>query len=257
MTAWSLPKQDYWSTPFAEALLHHLDLVPGLSILDIASGDGIPAFHLAERVGPTGQVLGIDCNEHVLARARAIQGAQLPWLQFTCLDMRALPESLPRFDRVTGNLSVMFLRPNRFEAIRGLADHLAPGGQLVLTFPSLGTFDRLWRRIDQAMAARDLRAERRRLEAYVTERPSAADGRHWLEDLGFDRIEAVDRPLDVPTGSGSAFLYHPLLRNGFLDDVYECFEDQRIADEVMGQVADDLPSFIPLTAQRCVISGWK
>ena len=26
---WPLPKQDYWSTPFAEALLHHRDLFPG------------------------------------------------------------------------------------------------------------------------------------------------------------------------------------------------------------------------------------
>ena len=58
-------------------------------------------------------------------------------------------------------------------------------------------------------------------------------------------------------GAGPAFLHHPLLRGGFLDDVYECFEDQGLADEVMTRVSEDMGSFTPLLAQRCVLSGWK
>ena len=133
---WPLPKHDYWSTPFAESLLRHLALSPGIRILDIASGHGIPAFYLAEQIGPTGEVLAIDVSAGQVARARAIQGRQLPWLRFECMDMRSLPPALPAFDRITGNLSVMFFRPNRFEAVRGLVERLNPGGQLVLTFPS-------------------------------------------------------------------------------------------------------------------------
>ena len=252
---WPLPHKDYWSTPFAEALLHHLSLFPGAAILDVACGSGIPAFYLAEQAGSTGQVVGIDLNEHQIARARAIQGAHLPWLRFECLDMRALPSTLPAFDRITGNLSVMFFRPDHFEAIRGLLAHLKPGGQLALSFPSLGTFDSLWRRIDLEMTTRGLDAERHALAAYVGERPSAQDARQWLETLGFERIEVSEKPLEIATGPGAAFLYHPLLRGGFLDDVYECFSDQAVADAVMTTVAADLPSFIPLIAQRCVLSG--
>lgn len=254
---WPLPAHDYWSTPFAESLLQHLDLCPGAFILDIASGHGIPAFYLAEQVGPTGQVLAIDLSERQVENARVIQGAQLPWLRFECLDMRALPPRLPCFDRITGNLSVMFFRPNRFQTVQGLVEHLKPGGQLVLTFPSLGTFDSLWRRIDQEMAVRGLLAERRQLEAYLAERPSAEDVRGWLDRLHLARIAVTEYPLDVATGAGPAFLYHPLLRGGFLDDVYECFEDQGLADEVMSRVSEDVGSFTPLIAQRCVLSGWK
>jgi SAM-dependent methyltransferase len=238
-------------------LLHDLDLFPGASVMDIACGDGLPAFHLAERVGPEGRVLGIDINERLVSRARAIQGLHLPWLQFECLDMRALPSSLETFDRITGNLSVMFLRPNRFEALRSLVGHLRPGGQLVLTFPSLGTFDSLWRRIDREMAARHLMVERGRLAAYIAERPSAEDSREWLKALGLERIEVAEWPLEIKTGSGEMLLHHPLLRGGFLDDAYECFDDSHLADHVMNAVADDVPSFTPLIAQRCVMSGWK
>ena len=108
MPSWSLPKQDPWSTPFAESLLKHLDLFPGATILDVASGHGIPAFYLAEQVGPTGQVVGIDLNAHQVRSARVVQGQQLPWLRFECLDMRALPSNLPSADRITGNLSVRY-----------------------------------------------------------------------------------------------------------------------------------------------------
>lgn len=254
---WALPRHDYWSTPFAELLLHHLDLFPGAEVLDIASGHGIPAFHLAEQVGPTGTVLGIDWSEPQVASARAIQGMHLPWLRFECRDLRILPQELPAFDRITGNLSVMFFRPHRAEVVKGLVSHLKPGGQLVLTFPSLGTFDRLWRRIDREMAVRGLRIERQRLAAYVAERPSAEDGRRWLEAAGLARLAVTEWPLEVPTGPGLAFLHHPLLRGGFLDDVYDCFEDACLAEAVMKPVSEDLPSFVPLIAQRCVLSGWR
>lgn len=254
---WALPQQDDWSTPFAEVLLQQLDLRPGLRILDVACGHGIPAFYLAEQVGPTGMVVGIDASRGQVASARAIQRDELPWLRFECLDMRALPASCPTFQRITGNLSVMFFRPHRFEAVRGLTEHLEPGGQLVLTFPSLGTFDSIWQRIDQEMCRQSLRTERERLAAHVAERPSAKEARGWLEQLEMERIVVIEKPLEVASGSGQWFLQHPLLRGGFLDDAYECFDDARVAEEVMTRVSQDLERMRPLIAQRCAISGWK
>jgi SAM-dependent methyltransferase len=256
-TCWPLPKHDYWSTPFAESLLQHLDLRPGLRILDVASGHGIPAFYLAEQVGPTGEVLAIDVSAGQVARARAIQGSHLPWLRFECMDMRSLPSDLPSFDRITGNLSVMFFRPDRLQAVRGLVKHLAPGGQLVLTFPSYGTFDSLWQVVNKAMIQHGLIKERERFQAYLNERPSAHDGEGWFESLSLERVEAIEYPLEVATGPGYEFLHHPLLRGGFLDDVYECFENQAFADRFMTAIARDITLFTPLIAQRCVLSGSK
>src|SRR5215208_1637399 len=251
MVRWSLPKQDYWSTPFAEVLLQQLDLFAGASILDIASGHGIPAFYMAEQVGPTGTVFAIDVSEHQVENARRVQGHHLTWLRFECADMRALPPELPSFDRITGNLSVMFFRPNRLEVLRGLVKHLKPAGQLVLTFPSLGTFEAMWRRIDKEMALRGLVKERGRLDAHVAERPSAVESRGWLDQVGLERIVVSEYPLEVATGAGQDFLCHPLLRGGFLDDVYECFDDQELAEAIMTNVSEDLQSVTPLIALRC------
>ncbi|MEK6585984.1 MAG: SAM-dependent methyltransferase, partial [Nitrospirota bacterium] len=148
-------------------------------------------------------------------------------------------------------------RPNRFEAVRGLVERLNPGGQLILTFPSYGTFDSLWQLVNQAMIQQGLINERERFQEYLKERPSAQDGRRWFEELDLERVEAIEYPLEVATGPGQEFLYHPLLRGGFLDDVYECFEDQSLAEQFMIDIAQDITRFTPLIAQRCVLSGWK
>lgn len=255
--SWPLPQNDPWSTKFAESLLSHLDLRPGVSILDVACGDGIPAFYLAEQVGPTGRLLAMDRSQAQLAGARVQQGNALPWLEFACMDLRALPVTLPSFDRITGNLSFMFFRPNRYDALQGLVSHLNPGGQIVLTFPSLGTFDSLWKRVDQEMEQRDLVQERQALADYIAERPSAQQVTNWFEDLRMERIVVTEDPLEVKTGPGLAFLHHPLLRGGFLDDVYECFQDQTLAEEFMVTIANDIASFVPLLALRCTMAAWK
>jgi ubiquinone/menaquinone biosynthesis C-methylase UbiE len=251
-----LPKKDPWSRPFAESLLTHLDLQAGLTVLDVNCGDGIPAFYLAHHVGLAGQVLAIDVSEGQLMRARAVQGPYFPWLEFRREDVKQLPQNLGRFDRITGNLSFMFFRPDREKMLHQLLRFVSPGGQLVLTFPSLGTFDSLWQRIDREMLARGLTAEREKLMEYIDERPSAENARDWLQSGGLERIDVTEYPLEVETGPGHEFLYHPLLRGGFLDDVYECFTDQELAESFMQNIAAETPSFVPLIAQRCVMSGW-
>ncbi len=253
---WNLPDRDSWSTPFAQSLLAHLDLQPGLSILDVACGDGIPAFYLADQVGPGGSVLGVDVSPWQVARARTVQGGALPWCRFLCADVRQLPETLPKFDRITGNLSVMFFRPDRPAALRGLLAHLKPAGQLVLTFPSVGTFASLWAKVDRELIARGHRIERERFQAYLAERPSAQEVRAWLAELGMERIRVEEQPLEVHSEAGPALLHHPLLRGGFLDDVYECFTDAAAAEAMMQSVAEDLSDVQPLLAMRCVMSGW-
>jgi hypothetical protein len=107
------------------------------------------------------------------------------------------------------------------------------------------------------MAGRRLSEERRRLEAYVGERPSAAQGHQWLNKLNLERIIVSEYPLEVAAGHGRAFLHDPLLRGGFLDDVYECFDDATLAEEIMTAVSEDVASFLPLIALRCVLAGWK
>ncbi len=254
---WALPQEDYWSTPFAQVLLEHLDLFPGAKVLDVAAGSGIPSFYLADQVGPEGEVLAVDIHHHQVLRSRAAQGTRMPWLKFEVGDMRQLPPTLPQFDRITGNIAFMFFRPDRPAALKSLLQFLKPGGQIVLTYPSQGTFDSLWNHVRKKMEAEKLSSEIEALQEYLDERPSADHSRQWLTELGMQKVEANQYPLEIATGPGREFLEHPLLRGGFLDDIYECFKDQTRAHKFMDEISEEIEHFTPLYAQRCAMSGWK
>ena len=150
-----------------------------------------------------------------------------------------------------------FFRPKRFEALQNLIRFLKPGGQIVLTFPSLGTFDSLWNYVEKEMMVRNLNEEKTALNEYIFERPSASQARKWLQELGMERVSVSEHPLEIFTGPGREFLEHPLLRGGFLDDVYECFQNQNLANDFMKSISENISSFTPLYAIRCAMCGWK
>ena len=106
------------------------------------------------------------------------------------------------------------------------------------------------------VAHRNLLKERKALAEYTEERPSANQARQWLEELGMKKVSVTECPLEIQSGSSREFLEHPLLRGGFLDDNYECFQDQALAEEFMTNISNALPRITPLIAQRCAMSGW-
>jgi SAM-dependent methyltransferase len=66
-----------------------LALQPGEAVIDIGSGPGFLASEMAETVGPSGSVLGIDKAPVMLRRASARNTR--PWLRFGSGDAMALP----------------------------------------------------------------------------------------------------------------------------------------------------------------------
>ena len=59
-----------WSAPFGLALLKEVDLRANLVALDVGSGLGFPSIELAQRLGSTGRVFGIDPWTAANERAR-------------------------------------------------------------------------------------------------------------------------------------------------------------------------------------------
>jgi ubiquinone/menaquinone biosynthesis C-methylase UbiE len=90
------------------AVLPKLPLKNGMSVLDVGCGWGDMSIQVAERVGPEGRVVGIDCVEAFLEEARRdAAAAGLSHVEFKRGDAEVgLPES--EFDYVVARFGTMF-----------------------------------------------------------------------------------------------------------------------------------------------------
>jgi SAM-dependent methyltransferase len=109
---------------------------PGERVLDVACGTGVVARQAAQRVGPTGTVVGLDLNPGMLAVAAAAASANggapasapITWRQGSANDM-PLPDA--SFDVVYCQLGLQFF-PDRVAALHDMRRVLVPGGRLGL-----------------------------------------------------------------------------------------------------------------------------
>jgi len=107
-------------------------LLPGQQVLDIACGTGDPTLAAAERVGPTGHVLGIDFIDELLDHARAKAAARgLRHAEFACIDGETLAFPPASFDRVTIRWGLMFMT-DPAACLARVHRALVPGGVLAV-----------------------------------------------------------------------------------------------------------------------------
>ena len=112
---------------FTKHLFEHAGIAPGMKVLDVGSGAGDVALLLAELIGPTGSIVGVDVYPKVLETARArLQAAGFEHATFLAGDIREVVLDND-FDAVVGRNILMYVA-NPTEVLRICASHLRPGG---------------------------------------------------------------------------------------------------------------------------------
>ena len=112
---------------------------PGQRVLDLAAGSGDMARLLAERAGPSGQVVVADINPRMLevARVRLVDRGRVEGMSYTLGDA----ESLPFADNLFHCVCIAFGLRNvtrKERALQSMYRVLRPGGQvLILEFSHL------------------------------------------------------------------------------------------------------------------------
>jgi len=121
--------------PITRRFFVEAGIAPGMRVLDIGSGVGDVAFLAADLVGKAGGVTGIDQSNAALATARDRAGAlglgNVRFEEAGLTDFR----SGQQFDAIVGRYILMYI-PDVAAMLRGLIQHLRPGGLLCFHEPS-------------------------------------------------------------------------------------------------------------------------
>ena len=122
----------FWDR-YGRRTVERLALPPGARVLDAGCGSGASAIPAAERVGPCGNVIGVDVAERLLAIARRKAAERgLRNVEFRHGDMRQLSYPDAYFDAVLCVFAVFFAADMAAQA-RELWRMVRPGGQLAVT----------------------------------------------------------------------------------------------------------------------------
>jgi ubiquinone/menaquinone biosynthesis C-methylase UbiE len=129
-------------TSFGQRLVELAHLPEGAHVLDVAAGRGAILFPAAERVGASGNVVGIDLAERMVKETRKeIHKRQITHASMYCMDAEQLPFSAASFDVVCCGFALFFL-PHPERALQEWLRVLKPGGRIAVS--TWGKTDERW-----------------------------------------------------------------------------------------------------------------
>ncbi len=136
---------------FGRRLVEFACLPPGARLLDIACGRGAVLFPAAEKVGPAGEVTGVDLSAGMVAETRReIAARSIPNARVMQMDAEQLQFPDGSFDGVLCGFALFFF-PNLGRALAEIRRVLAPGGMVAVS--TWGTWDERWKWLDDLFKA--------------------------------------------------------------------------------------------------------
>ncbi|HOY11910.1 MAG TPA: methyltransferase domain-containing protein [Saprospiraceae bacterium] len=205
-----------WSASFGLLLLKHLELKANQTILDIGSGTGFPLFELAERVGNSCKLFGLDPWKN--ANLRAQEKIKNYGISNTTL-IESSAENLP-FEDQSLDLIVSNLGINNFDdpdlVYKECHRVLKTSGKLVITTNLHGHWKELYEIWYQTLHQIGNESYFKMIENEEAHRRNLAGVYQLFTNNGFQITKAVEDSFTMKFLDGSAFLNHHFIQLGWL-----------------------------------------
>lgn len=206
-----------WSAMFGTLLLKHVPLKQEMQVLDVGCGTGFPLLELAQRLGSTSKVFGVDPWEGAIHRAkRKAQIWNVSNVDFRQADAAEMYFDDEQFDLIVSNLGI-----NNFD---NPADVLAecwrvskPASKIALTTNLKGHMHEFYNVFESTLLDLGEKQAVNDLKRHVDRRATIEGVTNLLEKAGYRLSNVREETFTMRFADGSTFLRHYFIKLAFLD----------------------------------------
>lgn len=207
-----------WSAPFGIRLLDTIQLKPNLNVLDIGCGMGFPLVEVAERLGPSCTVYGIDPWEQAVNRVRLkLKTYGITNVRVSTDSAEAMPFDDSFFDLLVSNNGINNVQDIE-KSLSECCRVCRRGAQFVLTFNLPESMIEFYTDFQSVLARHDLRDSVIAMQEHIQKkRPSVSRVEFLLKTSGFEIVSTRQDSFNLRYLNAEAMFHHHFIKYWFLD----------------------------------------
>jgi arsenite methyltransferase len=214
----SMDEIPLWSAPFGLILLENFKIKPEMTVLDVGFGTGFPLLELAQRLGKSATIYGIDPWKAAHERTRLKMNLlNIKNVILVGGDASTMPFEDEKFDLITSNLGI-----NNFEdprkVLRECFRVAKPKAQIALTTNPKGHMQEFYNIFEETLKELSLNKFKKNFLIHLNHRLTQKIIQSYLEEVGFQITKSRRSSFTMRFLNGDAFFFHSLIRYGFLED---------------------------------------
>jgi len=231
-----------WSAPFGLKLLDTIHLRPKINALDIGCGLGFPLIEVAQRLGKSSQVFGIDPWE------RALERIILKIRKYNIKNVtpvKSVAESLPFHN----NFFDLIVSNNGINNVQDIEQTLSecyrvskPGAQFTFTVNSEETMAEFYNIFKETLIDNNLQGEVKKMQDQIySKRKPLNETKSLLNNAGFRINSILEDRFQIRFIDGSTLFNHSLIKYWFLTGWSDILDPHKL-EPIFEQVENRLNS---------------
>lgn len=232
-----------WSAPFGLSLLSTVEMRSNVTVLDIGSGTGFPLLELAQRLGRSSRIYGVD--PWTQANRRAREKVRVHSIS-NVIVTEAMGECLPfrdnTFHLLVSNNGINNAKDHE-KVLEECGRVARANAQMVLTVNLPETMKEFYYIYAETLSELGLESRIHNMQEHIRDhRHPVRLMRKKIEQVGFKLTGSREHSFKIRFADGTALLHHSFFRLFFLDR-WEAVVEKGEVEKTFGRLEQNLNNY--------------